>query len=135
MGIANSALLLGLALASASAFAQGVCRQVDESGRVTYTDRRAGEQCAPVKMHTPTNPSRNEYEAARMRAESDRLHYQVMQYEDRQRRPIVTYDPNGLQRPPPRYLYRAPGVNIRRDPNLPDVPPPGSEPRYYYDGR
>jgi len=132
--VSRSALTLGLLMAALNSWAGGVYRHVDASGHVTYTDRPAGENSAPVKMREPVNPSRYEYESARIRAESDRVYSQRLEAEDRQHRPVVIYDPQGLQRPPPRPT-RAPGVTIRRDPNLPDAPAPTLEPQYHYHGR
>lgn len=127
-------LVLALALVVEGARAKEVCRQVDDAGRVTYTDVPAGQKCAAVKMRTPVNPSTYDYESARMRADSERFQHDRLQAEDRQRRPIVTHDPQRLQTPAPK-ATRSPGVTIRHDPNLPDVPAPSSEPRYYYNGR
>jgi len=126
-------LVLALAVAT-DASAKEVCRHVDDAGRVTYTDVPAGQKCAAVKMRTPVNPSTYEYESARMRADSERFQHDRIQAENRQRRPIVTHDPQRVQTPPPT-PPRSPGVTIRLDPNLPDVPAPGSDPRYHYNGR
>ena len=126
--VAALALLL-----SAAAEAQTVYKSVDESGRIVYTDRPPAKSDAS-KVTPPPRVSNHDYESARIRAETDRVISERYQYEERSRRPIVVHDPNNLQRPPtqPR---REPGVNVRRDPNLPDAPAPGSDPRYYYDGR
>jgi hypothetical protein len=130
----KSLLILGISLATPVAEAKEVCRHVDEAGRITYTDVPPGQKCEAVKMRAPVNPSTYDYESARMRADSERMYHDRMQYEQHQRPPIVTHDPQRLQTPPPR-APRSPGVTVRRDPNLPDVPAPSSERIYHYDGR
>ena len=77
---------------------QGVYRTVDESGRVVYTDRPPAPKAPAVKMKTPAQPSYYEYELARLRAETERYQADGLAYENRQRRPIVVYDPQGVQR-------------------------------------
>ena len=125
--------IAAIVLASQAA-AEGVYRSIDESGRILYSDRPAGKLSEAVRPPTPGNPSRYEYDSAILRAESDRVHMQRLEAENRQPRPFTVYDPRGLQRPPyapPRY----PGINIRLDPNLPDSPPPSLERTYIYNGR
>lgn len=131
----QSVFVVGAALIiAAEARADGVYRSVDESGRVVYTDRKPAENSERIRMQTPTNPSRYEYESARIRAESERTQSERSYYEERQRRPIVIHDPHGLQTPASG-PYRVPGAVIRRDPNLPDAPPPSSDRQYFYQGR
>jgi uncharacterized protein DUF4124 len=132
--ILKSVFALGAVMLGSSASAEGVYRTVDESGRVIYSDRPAGKKSAAVKSSATPTPSRYEYESARMRAESERLYQQRLEAENRQRPPVTVYDPRGLQRPvaPPK---TQPGVTIRRDPNLPDSPPPTTERQYNYNGR
>ena len=128
--LASAVLLL---LAAATAHAQPVYKSIDETGRIVYTDRPPAANAAPA-VKPPPRPSTYEYESARIRAEQERSYSQRLQWEEHMRRPIVTHDPRGLQRPPaPPYV--APGVNVRRDPNLPDAPPPTNERHYYYEGR
>lgn len=127
-------MMLGLLLVASVAGAKEVCRHVDESGRVTYTDVPAGQKCEPVKMRAPANPSTYEYESARMRAESEQQQVNRLQMEERQRRPVVTYDPQRGHTAPPN-PPRSPGLTIRTDPNLPDSPAPSAERPYYYNGR
>jgi len=130
----RSLVALGAVALGSQAEAQGVYRGVDESGRIIYSDRPAGKKSEAVKSATPTNPSRFEYESAVNRAESDRLHMQRLEAENSLPRPFTVYDPRGLQRPP--YApQRAPGINIRLDPNLPDSPAPSLERTYLYNGR
>jgi len=131
--IFRSLLALGAVAFGSQAEAQ-VYRSIDESGRIIYSDRPAGKKAETVKPATPTNPSRYEYDAAVMRAESERLQMQRMEWENSQPRPFTVYDPRGLQRPP--YApQRQPGINIRLDPNLPDSPAPSLERNYLYNGR
>ena len=114
--------------------AQGVYRSLDESGRIIYSDRPVGKKTEVVKPAAPANPSRYEYESALIRAESDRIHMQRLEAENRYPRPFTVFDPRGLQRPP--YAPpRQPGINIRFDPNLPDSPAPSLERTYLYNGR
>ena len=132
--IVRSLLALGAVAFGSQAEAQGVYRSIDESGRVIYSDRPAGKKSETVKPAAPTNPSRFEYESAVMRAESERIQMQRMEWENAQPRPFTVYDPRGLQRPP--YApQRQPGINIRLDPNLPDSPAPSLERQYLYNGR
>ena len=132
--IIRSLLALGAVAFGSQAEAQSVYRSVDESGRIIYSDRPAGKTSEAVRAPKPANPSRFEYDSAVMRAESDRLQMQRMEWENMQPRPFTVYDPRGLQRPP--YApQRQPGINIRLDPNLPDSPAPSLERTYLYNGR
>lgn len=132
--IIRSLFAVGAIALAAQAESQGVYRSIDESGRVIYSDRPAGKKSEPVKPAAPSSPSRFEYDSAVMRAESDRIQMQRMEWEDRQPRPFTVYDPRGLQRPP--YAPpRQPGIHIRLDPNLPDSPAPSLERTYLYNGR
>jgi hypothetical protein len=132
--IIRSLLVLASIACGSQAEAQGVYRSVDESGRIIYSDRPAGKASEPLRVPKPANPSRFEYDAAVMRAESERLQMQRMEWENMQPRPFTVFDPRGLQRPP--YApQRQPGINIRLDPNLPDSPAPSLERTYLYNGR
>lgn len=130
----KSAVAALVLLLSAAAEAQSVYKSVDEAGRVVYTDRPPAAQSEASKVKTPPRLSNHDYESARLRAETERVTSERYQWEDRTRRPIVVHDPQNLQRPsaPPR---REPGVNVRRDPNLPDAPAPSTDRTYYYEGR
>lgn len=128
---AVAALIL---LASAAAAAQSVYKSVDESGRVVYTDRQPATKGPAAKVKTPPPVSNYDYELALLRRQTERAYSDRLHWEDRSRRPIVVYDPAGVQQAP-RPVYRAPAINVRRDPNLPDTPPPSNERQYYYQGR
>jgi hypothetical protein len=124
-------LCLALSFAAAGASAERpVYRNVDAGGRVTYSDRGNAESDR-VQQWTPASPGSDEYYSARARAESDERYYRQQQYEERQPRPILIYDPRGwaAQRPPALPSTRW------YDPNLPSSQPPSLERRYYYDGR
>jgi hypothetical protein len=130
----KSAFAALVLLLGAAAQAQSVYKSVDESGRIVYTDRPPAAKSDTSKVKPPPPVSNHAYESARLRAESDRVYSERLHWEDRSRRPIVVHDPQNLQRPPtpPR---REPGVNVRRDPNLPDAPAPSTDRTYYYGGR
>jgi hypothetical protein len=132
--VVKSAVAALFLLLGTGAEAQAVYKSVDESGRIVYTDRPPAAQSDASKLKTPPPVSTSEYESARLRAETERVISERYHWEDRSRRPIVVHDPQGLQRPPapPR---REPGVNVRRDPNLPDAPAPSTDRQYYYEGR
>lgn len=122
---------IALAIVAADASAQrALYRNVDDEGRVTYSDRGdAGSD--RVQQWTPTSPDSHDYYGGRARADSDERYYQQQQYENRQPRPILIYDPRGWasQRPP-----ELPSTRLY-DPNLPNSQQPTLERRYYYDGR
>ena len=89
-----------------------------------------------VKSWKPADPSPSQYDAAVLRAESDRLYYKRLRAGDRIPRPIVVYQP---RRDVPQVTfptdYPPHRLRPRWDPNLPDSPAPSLERRYYYDGR
>jgi hypothetical protein len=125
-------LCLVLALVAAAAHAQRpLYRSVGPDGRVTYSDQPSAD-AESVKQWTPVSQDSYAYDGGVVRAERDALYYDRQRNEDRQARPIVTYDPRGwtAQRLP----SARPGTRWY-DPNLPPSQPPSLERRYYYDGR
>src|SRR4051812_12409213 len=92
-------VLDAFAWAAMDVCAEGVYRTIDESGCVVYTDRPPATKGAATKLPKPASPSRYEYEAARTRADSERVSWERSEWENHQRRPIVIHDPQGLQTP------------------------------------
>lgn len=125
-------LVAALALVAMAAHAERpLYRNVDADGRVTYSDRGDAES-ERVQQSTPVSPDSHDYYGGRARADSDERYYQQQQYENRQPRPILIYDPRGWATTPQQPAY--PGTRWY-DPNLPPSQPPSLERRYYYDGR
>ena len=130
-----ASLLLWTAVANAQ---RTVYKNVDESGSVSYSDRKSGDGDTRVKNWGP-KPGSLGYESAVLRAESDRLYYARLLAERRRPVPVVIYDPRGWQ------AARSPAVapasampwraRSRWDPNLPPTPAPGLDRTYYYNGR
>jgi hypothetical protein len=131
------ALVIGLGVMAPAAHAERpVYRNLDDTGGVVYSDRALGPGSARVKSWKAASPSRSQYNAAVLRAESDRLYYERLRAEDRIPRPIAVYPP---RHDVPQVTFPADypphRLRPRWDPNLPDSPAPSLERRYYYDGR
>jgi len=131
------ALVIALGLTAPAAHAERpVYRNLDDTGGGVYSDRALGPGSARVKSWKPADPSPSQYDAAVLRAESDRLYYKRLRAGDRIPRPIVVYQP---RRDVPQVTfptdYPPHRLRPRWDPNLPDSPAPSLERRYYYDGR
>jgi hypothetical protein len=132
-------LALGLLLWAINAGAERVLyKHVDAEGKVTYSDRSSGAGDTRVKNWVPARLGRQSYDAAVMRAESDRYYYARLLAERRQPVPVAVYDPRGWQEARSRSAYAPTGGMSRRarwDPNLPVTPAPSLERNYYYGGR
>jgi curved DNA-binding protein CbpA len=77
------ALVIGLGVMAPAAHAERpVYRNLDDTGGVVYSDRALGPGSARVKIWKSANPSRAQYDAAVLRAESDRLYYERLRAED-----------------------------------------------------
>src|SRR6267142_2733964 len=88
------ALVIGLGVITPAAHAERpVYRNLDDTGGVVYSDRALGPGSARVKIWKAANPSRSQYDAAVLQAETDRLYYERLRAEDRIPRPIVVYQP------------------------------------------
>ena len=132
-------LIAGVLLWTAAASAQRpVYKSVDETGSVSYSDRRSANGDAPVRNWRP-DLSGPAYDSAVLRAESDRLYYARLLAERRQPVPVVIYDPRGRQAartPSVAPAYEVPWrARSRWDPNLPPAPSPSLDRSYYYNGR
>ena len=134
------ALLLMFVLTPALA-ERPVLKNVDAWGSTSYSDRPSRASSTPVRNRIAPEQSAARYDAAVVRAESDRLALQRTYAENGQPRKIAIYDPApGYsqsrsawpgQAPSPARLPR----RSRWDPNLPLSPAPSLERNYYYNGR
>ena len=131
----STGLMVWAAVAAAE---RPVYKNVDDAGRVSYSDRRAGAADHRLKNWMPANPRAYAYDAAVLRAESDREYLARLRAENRQPVPVVVYDPRGWQaarsRPGQAFIGGAPWRG-GWDPNLPLSPAPSLEREYYYNGR
>jgi hypothetical protein len=144
VGVSLSNGLIGAALAWASltsaALAGGpVYKDVDTQGNAIYTDRPAKASSKAITNRVAPPLSGPAYDAAVLRAESDRIALERNRLENLQPRKSVTYSapPGYSQQPSPMPTPFEPYSPrwSRWDPNLPPSPAPSLERNYNYNGR
>jgi len=141
MNVTLRGFALGLAaiLVPALAWAgKPVYKHVNESGQVLYSDQPASPSGRPIRNRVAPEPSASQYNESVVRTESERIALRRAEIESRQPRNVVVYDPSRQRaRASPQTADRGMPQRLRPrwDPNLPDMPPPSAERRYYYDGR